>query len=29
MDKSQTCKGSAFKFSQIFGYKGPNEKVLD
>lgn len=29
MDKTQTCKGSAFKFSQIFGYKGPNEKVLD
>ena len=26
--KNQTSKGSQYKYSQIFGYKGPNEKIL-
>ena len=28
MEKN-TSKGSNYKFTQLFGYKGPNEKMLD
>lgn len=28
MEKNST-KGSQYKFAQLFGYKGPNEKILD
>ena len=29
MDKNGTSKGSSYKFTQLFGYKGPNEKILE
>jgi serine/threonine-protein phosphatase 2A regulatory subunit B len=29
MDKSSSSKGSGYKFGQLFGYKGPNEKILE
>jgi serine/threonine-protein phosphatase 2A regulatory subunit B len=29
MDKSSMSKGSAYKIGQLFGYKGPNEKILE
>ena len=28
MEKAQTSKGSHYKQTQLFGYKGPGEKVL-
>ena len=29
MEKIQASKGSQYKMSQLFGYKGPGEKVLE
>jgi serine/threonine-protein phosphatase 2A regulatory subunit B len=29
MDKLQQSKGSSYKLSQMFGYKGPNEKIIE
>ena len=29
MEKSSWSKGSGYKFGQLFGYKGPNEKILE
>lgn len=29
MDKSSMSKGSNYKFAQLFGYKGPNEKIME
>lgn len=29
MDKNGISKGSNYKFTQLFGYKGPNEKILE
>lgn len=29
MEKSSNSKGANYKHSQLFGYKGPNEKILE
>lgn len=29
MDKTGGSKGSSYKMGQLFGYKGPNEKILE
>ncbi len=29
MDKSGASKGNSYKFGQLFGYKGPNEKIQE
>ena len=29
MDKAPSSKGCNYKFAQLFGYKGPNEKIME
>jgi serine/threonine-protein phosphatase 2A regulatory subunit B len=29
MEKNTSSKGSSYKFAQLFGYKGPNEKIME
>lgn len=29
MEKNATSKGGNYKFAQLFGYKGPNEKIME
>jgi serine/threonine-protein phosphatase 2A regulatory subunit B len=29
MDKNTASKGSSYKMAQLFGYKGPNEKIME
>jgi serine/threonine-protein phosphatase 2A regulatory subunit B len=29
MEKVSLSKGSNYKFAQLFGYKGPNEKIME